>query len=188
MIAAIFGFIGVLTGSAISFFQTYWISRRAEKKNANYLAIRMFCILRKYAEACSNVVSDDGLSCGGRNEEGYLEIQVPAPPVPIYPDDLDWKSIDPKLMYKILSFPSDVEAGNRAIAGASEHAFPPDYEEMFEERRFQYSQFGLTAFRLAEELASSFNIKQSTFDEDWNPIEYLENQLEAIIKKRRKRT
>jgi len=187
MTEAIFGIVGVLVGSGISWFQTYWISNRTEKKNANYLAIRVFCILNKYATDCSYVVSDDGLSCGQRNDEGCLEIQVKLPPVPNFPDDLDWKSIDSALMYKILSFPSYVEAGNMAIAGASEHSFAPDYEEIFEERKFQYSQLGLTAFRLVEELASTFNIKQKIFDEDWNPFEYLENQLATIVKKREKR-
>lgn len=62
MTEAIFGLIGVLVGSGISLFQTHWMEKRANDKNARYLAIRVVCILDKYLEDCAEVVNDDGLS------------------------------------------------------------------------------------------------------------------------------
>lgn len=41
-----------------------------------------------------------------------------------FSDDLDWKSIDHALMYRLLSLPSEADIANRMIGAASEHAFP----------------------------------------------------------------
>ena len=79
MTEAIFGLIGVIVGSTISWFQTYWTNKQAAKRDAKYLAIRVVCILDKFVEDCADVVSDDGLSFGQRTPDGLLEPQVKAP-------------------------------------------------------------------------------------------------------------
>lgn len=183
MTEAVFGLIGVLIGSSISWFQTYWTNKQIENKNAKYLAIRVVCILDKYLEDCADVVNDDGLSYGQRTSEGCLEPQVKIPAPPIFPDDVDWKSIDHELMYKILSFPSDIIAGNKIINFSTDIASPPDFEEWFEERRYYYSQFGLTAYKLSEELSMTYNIKKRTYN-DWNPVEDFKRELTKATKQR----
>ncbi|PWN58083.1 hypothetical protein [Chryseobacterium viscerum] len=45
MTEAIFGLVGVLVGSGISWFQSYWTTNKEAEKNARYLAFRVFCIL-----------------------------------------------------------------------------------------------------------------------------------------------
>ncbi len=186
MTEAIFGLIGVLVGSGISWFQTYWISKRTDIKNAKYLAIRVVCVLDKFVEDCADVIKDDGLSYGQRNSEGCLEPQVKSPGPPIFPNDVDWKSIDQNLMYNLLSLPSEVEAGDRMINFSSDIAFPPDYEEWFDERKFHYSQFGITACKLSDELTNKYNIKKKTYN-DWNPKEDLRNELNKVLEIREKR-
>ncbi|MFH6946664.1 hypothetical protein [Flavobacterium sp. FlaQc-50] len=186
MTKAIFGLIGVLIGSGISWFQTYWINKRTENRNAKYLAIRVVCILDKYLEDCADVIKDDGLSFGQRTPEGYLKPQVKVPPPPIFPDDVDWKSIDHELMYKILSFPSDIEAGDRIIDFTDNISSPPDFSEWFEERKFHYCQFGLNAYKLSEELTLKYNIKKKTYN-DWNPVPDLVRELNIVTEKRQKR-
>lgn len=94
MLEAIFGLIGVFVGSAISWFQTFWNNKQAAAKNARYLAIRVVCILDKFLEDCIEVVKDDGLSYGQRSAEGELRPQVNTPTPPVFPEDVDWKSID----------------------------------------------------------------------------------------------
>src|SRR5436305_213062 len=112
---AIFGLIGVALGSFISWLQSYVADKKETHKKARYLAIRVVCILDKYLEDCAEVVKDDGLSFGQRNSEGCLEPQVKAPGAPDYPDDVEWITIEPELMYRILSLPADVEAAHRVI-------------------------------------------------------------------------
>lgn len=186
MTEAVYSLIGVLVGSGISWFQTYWASHRQDNKNAKYLAIRVVCILDKYMEDCVDVVNDDGLSFGQRSAEGYLEPQVKKPIPPIFPSDVDWKSIDHELMYKILSFPSDIEAGDRIIDFTTNISSPPDFEDWFDERRFHYCGFGITAYGLAEELCLKYNIKKKTYN-DWEPLAELKRELEIVVKRRQKR-
>lgn len=186
MTEAIFGLVGVLIGSGISWLQAYWVSRRDETKSAKYLAIRVVCILDKYVEDCVDVVKDDGHSEGQRDSEGCLRPQVKSPGAPIFPADIDWKSIDQDLMYKLLSLPSEVEAADRMIRFISEIAVPPDYDEWFDERKFYYSKFGLAAYELSGELSDKYNIKKKIYD-DWDPSYDLQQELGAVIERREKR-
>lgn len=186
MVEAIFGLVGVLIGSGISWFQIYWTNRQTEIKNAKYLAIRVVCILDKFMEDCAEVVKDDGLSFGQRNGEGCLEPKVQTPGAPMYPEDLDWRSIDHDLMYKLLSLPSEVVAADRMIKFTENIADPPDFEDWFNERKFYYSQFGLEAFRLSEELSNGYSIKKKTYN-DWNPAVDLQQELNAVVERRNKR-
>jgi hypothetical protein len=70
---AIFGLIGVLLGSGIPWFQSHYTKKQEDKRNANYLAIRVVCILDKFVEDCIEVIKDDGLCFGQRNKDGCLE-------------------------------------------------------------------------------------------------------------------
>lgn len=186
MTEAIFGLIGVFVGSAISWFQTYYTTKQTELKNAKYLAIRIVCILDKYMEDCVDVVKDDGLSYGQRAHDGFLKAQVKRPEPPVFPEDIDWKSIDQDLMYKILSFPSDIISANKIIDFTWTISSAPDFEDWFEERSFHYAQFGLYAYDLVKELSSKYNIKMKTYN-DWNPVADLSQDLKLIVEKRQRR-
>lgn len=186
MIEAIFGLIGVLLGSSISWFQSYLTNKRAANKNARYLAIRVVCILDKYLEDCTDVVKDDGLSYGLLNKDGERQAQVKALGAPIFPDDVDWKSIDHELMYKILSLPAEVESAGRLIDATLNFSGPPDYEEWFDERKFHYSGFGLTAYHLSNELCTKYKIQKRTYN-DWDPVADLTRELETVARTRQKR-
>lgn len=187
MTEAIFGLIGVLIGSLIPWFQTYWMEKRATRKNGRYLAIRIVCLLDKYLEDCIEVVKDDGLSYGQRTTDGLLEAQVRAPGAPVYPEDVDWKSIDHELMYRLLSLPSEVEAADRLIKATQAIAEPPNFEDWFEERAYWYCLFGLTACKLVDELCVRYEIRKKTYG-SWNPLEDFAKNLELIQDKRVRRT
>lgn len=187
MTEAIFGLIGVLVGSGISWFQSHWTTKKEAEKNARYLAIRVVCILDKYMEDCANVVKDDGLSEGQRSAEGCLCSQVKIPVAPSYPDDIDWKSIDPDLMFALLSFPSEIEDGNRMIDSTEIISMPPDYRDYFDERKLHYCSFGLMALKLSKELSGKYGIKNKKYN-DWDPVKYFSTELRAVTKRRNHRT
>lgn len=178
-------FFSGIAGALLAIFATFLFSKYDSKRSARYLAIRVTCTLDKYVEDCIEVVYDDGLSYGQRPPDGRLAPQVMAPGPPVFPDDIDWKSIDHELMYEILSFPSDVEAGDNAIAFAWDIASPPDFEEVFEERAFRYAGFGLTAYELTKKLRKKYDIPSKDY-QDWDPISKLQEELEAIRTRRGK--
>lgn len=184
------GLIGVLLGALLTTLRERLAERSARDKNARYLAIRVVCILDRYVEKCAEVVVDDGLCEGQRNELGYLEPQIEIPPPPKFPSDVDWKSIEPPLMYRLLSLPNEADAANSRIAAASRFADPPDYDELFEERKNQYSKLGIAANALKTDIRKLFAISPLSSDPDlsiWNPIEALTGARSAFEERRRKR-
>jgi hypothetical protein len=159
---------------------------RARQRHARYLAIRVVIALDKYVENCADVATDDGLSQGQRNADGYLEEQVALPPAPTFPQDLDWKSIDHELAYRLLSLSNEAETANRMIGFASENSFPPDFEEVFEERQYQYAKLGLATFALTQELREKYDIHPQKLGE-WNPVEHLTKAKDQVEEYRRDR-
>lgn len=186
MTEAVFGLIGVLIGSGITWYQSYYTNKHSEIKNAKYLAIRVVCILDKFIEECAEVVNDDGLCMGQKNSEGCREAQVKHPSVLLFPDEVDWTSIDHELMYKLLSFSSDIVSASKIIDFTLEISGPPDFEEWYEERIFHYATFGLHAIDLADQLSKNYAIKKKTYN-DWNPKNELERELKTVNDKRQKR-
>jgi hypothetical protein len=160
MAEGFFALLGVILGSSLSLLKDWWLTRMSSDRKARYLAIRVVCVLDNFFNSCVEVVFDDGLCQGQPNAEGYLEPQVEMPKPPVFPADLDWQTIDHGLMYKILSLPNQVEAGHRSVCAIGEFAFPPDYEEYFEERWLQFAELGLIAAQLAFDLRTAYGIPQ----------------------------
>ena len=179
LISAISGFTGVVVGTVLPWFR----DARNNKRQARYLAIRIVCVLDEFLDQCINVVGDDGLSNGQRSADGYLEAQVSQPNGLPLPSDVDWRSIDHGLMYKILALPSRIERENSVISFSAEHSFPPDYEEVFEERQYRYACLGLDVAALTQSLRSTYGIPVQEFGE-WDPVGYLTNEKVNIEKRR----
>ena len=115
VISAVASFVAVLVGSAVVPLVREYISRR---KAARYLAIRVVCILDKYVDECASVCQDYGEP---DHESGRDIARVNAPPTPNYPTDLDWHSIDHRLMYDLLSLPNAADKASGMVDSCFEH-------------------------------------------------------------------
>jgi len=187
LFGAISSLAGVAMGSALAWLREALAHRTMRERSARYLAIRVICLLDKYVEACASVATDDGLDHGQPDEEGCRSPQVQAPEAPAFPGDLDWRSIDHSLAYRLLSMPNAAEAAEHSISVASEYqAGPPDYEEYFEERQDQYAMLGLAAHALTEELRNRYGIPQLDI-QVWNPVEQMREARQQVEEARRKR-
>lgn len=192
MTSAIIGLIGVVIGSALTILKDVLMSSGQRRSHAEYAAIRIVCILDEYLDKCVGVVLDDGTAYGqpaGRTNQGeeFLSPQVKLPSPPDYPNDIDWKSVRTRLMYRALALPNRARETDQYIAGCAEHAFPPDYEELFEARHEGYAKLGLEAHQLAGEMRTAYRIAprdDKTWNPHWNPVGRLEKRLEEIQSKR----
>ena len=183
MIEALIGLLGVVVGALMTAAKDIWVDRRSRRKDAEYLAIRVVSMLDRFIEGCAEVAGDDGLSDEQLDEDGERQIQVSEPKFEVQSLDVEWKSISARLMYDILSFPELITAANHRVSGAFEHDCPPDYEEGFEERQFQYTALGLKASKLSNELRSNYSLPKRDY-KDWDPIEYLSEQQNRIKENR----
>lgn len=188
----VFGFLGVLVGSAIPWIKEEWHQRRSRQENGQFFAVRITSVLDEYAQKCVAVVSDDGTSEGrpaGRTDQGeaYYEAQTTSPEPPIFPDDIDWRSIPFKLMYRILALPNNARDTDRYITSCSEYSFPPDYAEFFAARKEGYAHLGLEALKLIDDLRKEFDfpdLPPKFWDWGWNSKIFFEEKLDVIQNRR----
>ena len=180
MTEALFGLLGVLIGAIIPWVREAWVERRRRTNRARYLAIRVVCTLDRFVETCVEIVQDDGLAFGQRDQDGCLRPQVSLPDRLEYPDDVDWQSIRHELMYDLLSLPEWVVRSNRTIQFiANEIAAPPDYDEAFEAQHEEYATLGIQAFELAATLRRTYGLPERTKD-GWDPLTYLKQEKRKI--------
>jgi len=181
------GLIGVGVGAVVVGGKELYFDWKRQHSNAKYMAIRAVCLLDRYMYGCADVVQDDGTVQGQpANQDGTHSAQADYPPFPIESLDGDWKSMPQKLMFDLLSFSSRIESALGKIAGQAEHAFPPEYEEEFEERQFQFAKLGLKANDIADQLRKKHGISERPKDE-WNPLESFQRRLDEITKAREER-
>ena len=153
MESAIFGLIGVVLGSVLTGIKEWWFKRLTRKKESEYLAIRIVCMLERYVNGCEMVIGDDGLNYGQRDRNGCRVIQVSTPKFEPESVEVEWKSLPADLMYEVLNFSIEIEVANIIVNTAFEYvASPPDYEEGFKTRQYQYAQLRTRASNLASKL------------------------------------
>lgn len=181
MSEAIFGFLGVIIGSIIPWIQNSLAKKESKKDDANYLGIKVVTILEKYILDCVDVVYDDGTYQGfPAGRDGCYQHKVETPAHVSFPDDINWKSIEPNLMFKLLSLPNMAHDADRTISFCLDLAGPPDYSEFFEERHKRYAEIGLYALSVEKELREKYKIPQKIYDNDWNPKEFFEKRLKEL--------
>lgn len=156
---------------------------RAKKSDAKYLAVRVVCVLDKFVEDCASTAIDSG----EEDETGRSIARVHAPDPPTYPNDVNWKSIDDSLMYKLLSLPASTERAANYVKNSEEYAEAPDYSEYFEARTESYANQGLQAYELSRILRKEYKLPPVQFL-SWDPISHMEDELRKISERRERRT
>lgn len=185
---ALIGLAGVVVGVLAALGKeavSYWTGRR---NAGRYAAVRIVCVLDEYVEKCVDVVHDDGTREGrpaGRTDGGeeYLSAQVDSPEPPEFADDIDWTSISPDLMYRVLALPNLAVRTERFISAASEHASPPDYDEFFRARWEGYADLGLEALGIANELRRQFKLPLTSLEagnHNWDAARFFRKKKEEV--------
>jgi hypothetical protein len=184
---AAFGLVGVALGFSLTIIKEWWFEKRKNQKTIEFLSIQVVCMLDRFINGCVDVVQDDGLFQGQYHSDGCCHPVVTQPTIEPEKLDVEWKVLPAVLMYEILNFPNEVESANNRIDAEFEFsAFPPDYDEGFEERQYQYALLGLKAYDLAFKLRKLSKLPENT-QTGWNPIKFMEEKKLKIEKLRIKR-
>lgn len=151
------------------------------ERDGRYVAVRVVCLLDPFVLECCDVVADDG----EYDEDQYRRTKVRAPKLD-FPQDLDWRSVKPALMYRILTLPNEIENAHCSIMAADEFvSSPPDFDEVFEERSYQYAKLGLAAMDLARDLRDTYGLTQPDYSR-WNPRKSLKKSFADEDERRKK--
>ena len=138
--------VGLVLGTGIisgltSLIVDYFRGLSSRKRNRTYFCIRIATALEAYAITCAEVID--------ASEAYYGQTQTPArmtfPELPVYPDDVDWHSIDPKTASNVMTFLSECEA----------HASMARYATNFEGNPFSVDDAAKTTGKKAYELAQA---------------------------------
>lgn len=157
MSEALISFIAAIIGGAITVLYSHRTSRADRKRAAEYLAVRVIMVLEQLADQLFYVSVDDGYTYGGRGQY-EADITSKIPDVPVYPADIDWKSIEPKLAFRILGVSRLMDDAGAQVGAASEFASPPEYREVIDVRQAEYGKIALEALLLSDELRSRFKL------------------------------
>lgn len=182
--------IGVVLGVLLNAIKEWWFQKSKNKKDLEYLAIRISCVLDTFVNGCADVVADDGLCYGQPDQDGCRSIQTKTPNFDPLSVEVEWKALPANIMYEVLNFPNQIESANHKISGAFEYAAsPPDYEEGFEERQLQYAALGLIAHSLASTLRSIGHLppQATPATEEWNPVRFMKEEIAKLQKERKER-
>jgi hypothetical protein len=180
----------LLTNVGTFFITRYTLTRGAEKeeqakreereRHARYLAVRVVCVLDPFVLGCCDVVADEGTY-----DEHQMRQTTVRTPTLEFPEDVDWRSVKPDLMYRILTLPNEVDNAGRAISAAYDLGDgPPDFDDTFEERSYQYAKLGLAAMDLAREIRTAYGLAHPDYSK-WDPRKSLERAFAAEDDRRR---
>jgi len=168
-----------MIGSTIDFAKELWLRHEENKKEKEYLCIKVSSMFDKFIHSGYAVVCDNGLFQGGHDSDGCRSPQVSLPIFETELENVNWKSLPVKLMYEILDFPNEVENANYKIQGAMEfESLPPDYKEGFEERQYQYALLCVKAFEISSKLRKESNLPKKIYE--WDIIENMSDKISEI--------
>ncbi|RQZ27625.1 hypothetical protein DIE14_10475 [Burkholderia sp. Bp9017] len=187
LLPAVFGLVGVVVGAIMTFVRDMWFKSRQETRERQYLAIRVTAQLERFSAGCVAVVADDGLYHGQPDENGVHQAQAQEPTFEPEALQVDWKSMPPDLMYEVLSFPSLIERAKSKIEAEGDHASPPEYEEWFQERQYQYAKLGLQAAEISAKLRARIGLPERPApDARWDPLQFMTQRRAEIDELRAK--
>lgn len=135
--------------------------RAAETRLASerlFIATELVFLLEQFAEACAGVSTDSGYI----NHELERVPEVTVPKLSYSSVTGDWRVLPAKLMYRVRELTVIQGEADRAINDAD--AYPPDYDEFFEARQYQYTRLGLKAIFQARRLRRFAGLPDTRLD------------------------
>lgn len=114
-----------------------------------FIATELIFLLEQFAECCARLATDSG----EQNPEGEYTPTENLPELIITNISGDWRTLPPRIMYRIHELPVLQNEVRRHIAAFYEYySEPPRHSRYFRERQFQYARLGLKAVILARRL------------------------------------
>ncbi|MGB5086083.1 MAG: hypothetical protein WBO09_16120 [Methylocystis silviterrae] len=157
------GFMTAVFTQAIGWVREARHEKLAAGRDARYLAIRLAVILERFAINCAeNIVAQDMY----RESGGHAGIRHSTlPDLPPYPDEADWKALEPDFLARALTFRNELPLADKAIAFWEEierDCIPQECDQ-------QCGKCGYIAWVLAGDMRRHYNLgafdpKQASWD------------------------
>ena len=136
------------------------ITEAKNEKELLFIATELVFHLERFAELCVNLATDAGYE----DSSGITRFSVVAEDLSLSQISGDWRVLPRQLMYRIRELPVLQNSADRAIGSAAEHDDPPDYDDTFYERRYQYTWLGLKTIILARRVRKLVDLPGTRLD------------------------
>ncbi len=100
------GVITAVLSPALTWLADFVRSHTRRKHAKTYLCMRVASILESYAIECAELV-DASIAHYGQSQ---IPVTFSLPDPPVYPEDVDWHSLDARTAYRAMSFLNECEA------------------------------------------------------------------------------
>lgn len=134
---------------------------RGMRRDARLSALHLALVIDQYAEACSGAVADIENYRSSRGNAGEEHVQLP--PLPPYPEDMNWRALDMRSATDVLSFRVSVERANGQVADAAAFGMPHDCQN-------EVVRLGIELGLKAVQVAKEIRIRDGTLE--WRPSGY----------------
>jgi len=181
---------GLFAGWLLTFLNDWLKRKRDREADAAFLAASVLIALDRFISGCADVALDDGTAYGrpaGRSDDGreeYYEAQTSIPELSWSELKVDWKSIDPSLMYSVLSIPLELEEAKGYVHGVWDRDTPP-YDEHIFERQLRFAELGVRVADIAGRLREATGIPTRP-PKEWNPERALRERCKELRERKAK--
>lgn len=169
---------GQLAVPVIAWIKEAWFAASKDRKEAEYLAMRLVLIFDGLVNDCYNAVHDP-------DQEGVSQSTVANPELTL--PEGDYKALPRQLMYEVLSMPNHLDSIKEGLASAWEYSGPPDFDEFYEYRREHWSRLGLKALAVIDTLCQTYKIPRPERPEFYTPWQSFQDELASISKDQQER-
>ena len=182
---ALIGLLGVVVGAVL----TIWREIRSEEKKATkdsvYLAAIIGGELDSFVAACADVIDDPKRE----DSDGHTRSTVATPTFDPKRFDVEWRSIPQDIMLDLLDLPYQINYAEGAIRSAYTYAAdPPEYEEGFQERTYQYARLGLHCLNILSRLRHHAKLLPRPKSYDWQPLKKFQGEMLRVEELRKRPT
>lgn len=122
------------------------------EKERYFLATELVVLLEQFAQDCARVATDPGHYNDDRQPVRVTVVDYPG--LDFTDVSGDWRALSPTLMYRIRQLVVQQKDANSLISATGENDHPPDYDEFYAERHYQYARLGMKAIIQASRLRS----------------------------------
>lgn len=166
--------VGTALGAGIVWFGEFVKSRFNKKQNAHYLAVRLTPILEQFLDRCYDVAFDDGTYAGQpAGGDGTYKEQTKNPELQL-PDDVDWKSINKKLLEEIMALPTETYSIYKNLIFEWEFQAVGDNSEYIFARQLAFSKLAISIDAILSKVKKIIKQKPTHY-EHYSPREKCSN-------------
>jgi hypothetical protein len=176
------GLATAIFNQGISWWREHTLEMRATGKEARYLAIRLAVILERFALDCADGIAGQKMYNRHGPEVGRAHGALPdlAP----YPDESEWKSLEPDFLARALTLRNELVLADRAIgfwADVEPECVPGTCDE-------ECGKCGFFAWTLAANLRRHYRFSPFAPDKtSWSIVDTLKREHDSAMKKARER-